>query len=411
MKIIAFPGSDSPRGEQAWLDDLEAALNDEREGADADYWRELRGDVRALAPPIADEFAHRLEGELSHTRRVFGRFGRGSRRTRRRATPTRPRVALLAGFGAAVLAAAVAAVIFGQPRPAAEGVPHSSVAARPGSGGSGVGSAGAGAGAASRATEAPSPGASTAGSGEARASSATNGAAVPFAPTAPTPGREQQLAATVSLSASPANVQAVSDGVARLAEREEGYVEESHTQVQAHGSSEASLTLQLPSARLGAALAAIARLAPVGAESQSLQDITNSYDAARQRLADANAERQALLKALARASTEGQIASLRERLAQARSSVAHARSALEALTRHASTAEVEVTVLGDASAAAEGLTLHRGLHDAGRVLTVVAVVALIAAAVLVPLALVAAVLVGVAGAWRRRRREHALDSA
>jgi hypothetical protein len=168
--------------------------------------------------------------------------------------------------------------------------------------------------------------------------------------------------------------------------------------------------LKLPSEKLSAALASLEQIAPVRDESQSLQDITNSYDAARQRLADANAERRALLHALSDASTEGQIDSLRERLAQSRRTLAAAHSSLEAVSRRVSTAEVEVSVLGDARAGSEGLTLHRGLHDAGRVLTVTLVVLLIAAAVLIPLALVLIALMLARRAWRRRRRERALGA-
>jgi hypothetical protein len=71
---------------------------------------------------------------------------------------------------------------------------------------------------------------------------------------------------------------------------------------------------------------------------------------------------------------------------------------------------VEVTVLGDAHAASEGLTLHRGLHDAGRVLTVALVVLLIALAVLVPLGLVLLALLGARRVWRRHEREQALGA-
>jgi septal ring factor EnvC (AmiA/AmiB activator) len=172
--------------------------------------------------------------------------------------------------------------------------------------------------------------------------------------------------------------------------------------------------LKLPSARLAAALAAIARLAPVSSESQSLQDITNAYEAARQRLADARAERQALLKALAAAKTEGEIDSLRERLSQARNAINRDQSALHAVSQRASTAEVEVTVLANADAnptTSEGLTLHSGLHDALRVLTVALIAMLIAAAVLVPIALMIAALAIARRVWRRYQRERALDAA
>ncbi|HEY2202828.1 MAG TPA: DUF4349 domain-containing protein, partial [Solirubrobacteraceae bacterium] len=143
---------------------------------------------------------------------------------------------------------------------------------------------------------------------------------------------------------------------------------------------------------------------------QSLQDITNTYNAARQRLTDATAERQALLRALSKATSEGQIDSLRERISQNRGAIARARSALQAVSRQASTAEVEVTVLGTKNAGSEGLTLHRGLHDAGRVLTVTLVVLLIAAAVLVPLVLLIAALASARRAWRSYRRERILDA-
>jgi hypothetical protein len=218
----------------------------------------------------------------------------------------------------------------------------------------------------------------------------------------------QQLGASISLTAIPSEVQTVADRVSRLAVSDGGFVQSSHVN-EGEKTGEANLTLSLPIAKLSAALAALGQLAPVQAESQSLQDITNTYDADRQRLNDASAERRALLRALAKATTEGQIDSLRERLAQAGAAIARDRAALQAVSRQASTAEVEVTVLGDKSASSEGLTLHRGLHDAGRVLTVTIIVLLIAAAILVPLGLMAIALASARRAWRRHQRERVLD--
>ena len=56
----------------------------------------------------------------------------------------------------------------------------------------------------------------------------------------------------------------------------------------------------------------------------------------------------------------------------------------------------------------EGLTVHHGLHDALRILTVVAVVLLVAAAALLPVALAIAALAFARRGWLRRRREQAL---
>jgi hypothetical protein len=431
MRIISFPGGEeSSPSEETWLAELDAALCDQAEGPAADSWRELRADVRSLASPASPEFMQSLEREFARPPvdpvRPVRRFPWLRARRSPPGVPSAPRVPSaqrgvgrlrvlgrpqLAGVVALIAALLVAVAVVGV---GGSGAPGRSASVQPvAAGPSHSAPSVTGAKAApskvvpelDRADQlGPSAGpySSSASAASAASAAGATGAA------AAAPGRVQQLAASVSLSASPASVQTVSDGVSQLAVRDEGFVESSHVQVQQHGSSEATLTLRLPSARLSAALAAIGRLAPVSSESQSLQDITNTYDAARRRLADATAERQALLRALAKATTEGQIDSLHERLSQADGAIGQDQSSLNAVSQRASTAEVEVTVLGSAQASSEGLTFHRGLHDAGRVLTVAAIVLLIAAAVLVPLALVIAALAGALRAWRRYSRERAL---
>lgn len=363
MRIVPFPGHDGASTEETWLAELDAALSGADEGPLADSWRELREDVRALAPPMTADFerqlAQRIAERRSH-RRTLKVHGTLTRWLHRRGRP------LGAAIAAAISVAVVAVVIAG---PSQSGPPREA---------------------------APAPAFRSAPS----ASSAGPASA---------PARVQQLGASVTLTATPSEVQTTADRVARLAVSDGGFVQSSRVQVQQAGTSEANLMLRLPSERLSAAIASLERLAPVRAESQSLQDITDAYDAARRRLADATAERQALLRALSQASTQGQIDSLRERLSQARTAIAQARSALAGVSRRASTAEVEVTVLGDTHAGSEGLTLHRGLEDAGRVLTVTLIVLLLAAAGLVPSALALAALVTGRRAWLRYRRERALD--
>jgi Domain of unknown function (DUF4349) len=395
MRIIPFPGDGHTVSEQAWQAEVEAALSGESEGALADSWRELRGDVRALAPPMSREFEQRLKGELE--RRMARRRARAIALPRRLRSLGGSRAAVAVGMLAVVAALVVAAA------PWRSGAPP--LASRANAGRAAATSAAGGV-----------TSAATAESAKAANRTLPQGTLATGATPNPglassAPGRVQQLAASVTLGTTPDNVQAASDGVARVAQRDEGFVQSSHVQVQQQGASEATLTLRLPSSRLGAALASIGRLAPVRAQSQSLQDITDTYNAARQRLTDAIAERQALIRALARATTEGQIASLRERLSQARAAVDRDRSALQAVSQRASTAEVEVTVLGDArSQTSGGLTLDGGLHDAGRVLVSALVVLLIGAAVLVPLALALVALVAGGRAWRRYQRERVLDT-
>ncbi len=415
MRIIHFPGRDDVGHgmglEESWLSELEAALSGTGEGPGADSWRELRDDVRALAPSMAPEFERKL-GE-----RIAERAARSAARSvpeqpHRRLGWLRPPGRLGAAAGIAAVGAVIVAVIIAGPwragtRPVEAPSKQSAMSSTAGR------------------AEASTPGVSAPKGAFRAAKSATaedgasaSAGAASNAPASPpaaggvgsAPGRVQQLAASISLAAAPSDVQETADRVSRLSVRDGGFVQSSHVQVQQTGTSEANLMLSLPSAKLSAALASLGQLAPVRAESQSLQDITNTYDAARQRLGDATAERQALLRALARATTEGQIDSLRERISQNRSAIAQAQSALQTVSQRASTAEVEVTVLGDGHAGSEGLTLHRGLHDAGRVLVLTLVILLIAAAILVPLALLITVLVTTRRMWRRYQRERILDT-
>jgi Domain of unknown function (DUF4349) len=433
MRIVPFPADEPLPDQEAWTASLEAALRGESGGPAADAWRDLRGDVRSLAPAMTPAFEGSLaqalqrlgalqggavdadtqapsEGSAEAARRISagdapaprpGALARLRRRPRSLAGPRslashrRSAVAAAATALVALVAVLLIAGAHGS-GPAVESAPvqRTPAVAR--------GASGRGPSAASKGSEA------SAASSEAEQAAPSVGAPS-AAGAASAPGREQQLAASVTLSSTPASLQAISDQVAQLAIRDGGYVQSSNVQVQQQGASEATLALRLPSARLGAALAAIGRLAPMRAENQSLQDITDAYDTAHRQLSDAEAERRALLRALAAATTEGQIDSLRERLSVSSAAIARARSSVNAVSQRASTAEVEVSIVGDARADSEGLTLHRGLHDAGRVLVVAAIVVLIAASVLVPLALVLLALAGASGAWRRYRRERVLN--
>jgi hypothetical protein len=446
MKIIPFPSRRESMPNDAWHIELEAALDGRGEDSAAESWRELHQDIRALAPSMTPEFERQLRERLAEqgTRRrprtvapselpgagaaaslspsatpeSLGRPRRAFKRLLGRFTWPSPSARLGAGAAALVTTIGViVAVVIAVPWRA--GTPRTAVHARAGQGTPMSAHVSAAEGASRAAGTVPGASAAGAASGEfaaggvSSASDGTNsahaGAVSASAAATPNPERVQQLAASINLAAAPDDVQEIAMRVARLAVSDGGFVQSSRVQVQQAGTSEANLMLRLPSARLSAALVSLGGLASVRAENQSLQDITDTYDAARRRVADAIAERQALLRALAKATTEGQIDSLRERLSQARSAIGQARSALQTISQHARTAEVEVAVIGNARAQSEGLTLHRGLHDAGRVLVVTLVVLLIATALLVPLALLVVALATARRAWHRQQRERALD--
>lgn len=192
---------------------------------------------------------------------------------------------------------------------------------------------------------------------------------------------------------------------------EGGFMRSSHVEAQKGKEGEALLMLSLPSSNLNAALTSIERLASVTSKSQSLLDITSSYDAARTRLTDAKAEREALLRALAKDYTQGKIESLHARLGEASRQIEEATSDLQRVSHRGSTAQVEVMVRGQAHGAGGTSTLGGGLHDAGSVLTIALIVVLIAAAMPLPLALLVALIALTQRLWRRYRRERALDAA
>lgn len=474
MRIVPFPADEPLPGQEAWIAELEAALSGESERAEAHAWRELRDDVRALAPAMTPAFEARLAHELERRgaleasaedaeRRMRSQDSAGSNRrisagdtpalragafarpafarhlrlafarrrpafaSRRRGSwslASRRRSAV--GAAATVAVALVAALLISGSHgsaPVIEAPAHTQRtpgnALSPGprdhkAGESSPAASGSAPSATSEGLKGSAGSATSEGSKGSAASAAAQAApsiAGPGASGAPSaPGRVQQLAASITLTSTPQNLQTTSDQIAQLTVRDGGYVQSSDVQVQQQGTSEATLALRLPSARLAAALGAIGRLAPVRAENQSLQDITGAYDAAHRQLGDAEAEQRALLRALAGASTEAQIDSLHARLAASRAAIARAQSSVHSISARASTSEVEVSILGDARSGSEGLSFHKGIHDAGQVLLVIVIAMLILAAVLVPLALLVAAVAGARRAWRRYQREQALNA-
>jgi hypothetical protein len=252
-------------------------------------------------------------------------------------------------------------------------------------------------------------------SGAASAESAPSAKSAPAAPApsadaAPGVARRVERAVQLTLTPAPDAVQDVADGVVRETQAARGFVAQSSVATTDGGGS-AQFTLRIPTARLDDALARLSKLAHVGSLTQDARDITAPYTAAGQRLSDARAERRALLQALGRASTDRQVAALKARLRDNRAEISQRSAALAAVARRATFATVQISVEGTGKPKPGGgaWTPRDALHDAGRVLEIAGGVALIAAAVLVPLALLAALAATLARTARRRRREAALD--
>ena len=242
---------------------------------------------------------------------------------------------------------------------------------------------------------------------------AESGAAKSLASPAPVTGRARKVERTTALALSTgrADVQSVADDVVATTQRFGGIVDSSQTST---SDSEASavFALRIPTAQLDDAIAALSKLAHVSSLQQGSTDITSSFVSSEARLHDARAERRALLKALARATTTQAIDAIKARLRDNRSQIAQLKGELDALRRRANLARVDVTVAGNGHASSGGGTWSPGdaAKDALRVLEVAAGVILIGLAAGVPLALLLGAAALAARSTRRHRREQALAS-
>jgi hypothetical protein len=246
-------------------------------------------------------------------------------------------------------------------------------------------------------------------------SSATPPATTALAP--PNNGRKIIQSATLNLGAAPDRIDDVAQQVFSVVGSVNGIVDSSSVTETGGLDGNAQFELRVPSASLPRTMSALSRLnyAQVLSRTDNTQDINGTYVSAQRRLADAIALRSSLLKQLQSASTQSQIDSLKAQIHDAEASIAAAKADLNRLNSQVDYSKVSVTVqasgVGTAGGSGGGFTLHNAAHDALRVLTVAAGVALIVLAVAIPAGLLVALGLWIAAAVRRRRREHALDLA
>jgi Domain of unknown function (DUF4349) len=224
------------------------------------------------------------------------------------------------------------------------------------------------------------------------------------------PGQEDrkvERAAQITLSADEDEVPEVADGVIEVSDRHEGIVISSQVSESAEGGSSARIELAIPAESLSDALADLSELADVSSRNESTLDITEPFVSARERLADARAELDSLLTQLAGADTPRETRSIRARMEIVRGEIATVRAELESISRRARYASVSVSVQGDGGNG--GWSLGDAAEDALDVLRTSGGIALVSAAVLVPLAAIAVIAWLIARAAFHRRREHSLD--
>jgi hypothetical protein len=392
------------------LDALDRALAGEPVDTDLRELEELVRDLRATAPQMSPAFAAALERDAA------AGFPGSVNRPRLR----RPRAWVLLS-AAGTLAVALVALVVVLGRGGDDGGTRSSSS----DGGDTAAVQDAPADRAAEGTRGLPPASGSAGS----AKPAVGTAPQPRRPSAPatvqalrppaiakTSGaRKVQRTAELVLQTPVARFDATSDGVVHTVDRFDGIVASSSIGSDDTSGGEATFELRIPTARLDAALAALSKLGHVAERRQDLEDITGSFTTLQDRLSDARAERRGLLRALARATTQAQVESLRTRLRDVRGTIGRLNGDLAALRRRADLSRVSVTVRGveGKGGGAGGGRWSPGdaAGDALRVLEVMAGVAVIALAITVPLLLLGLAIAFAVRGLRRRERERALDPA
>lgn len=234
---------------------------------------------------------------------------------------------------------------------------------------------------------------------------------------APVPnGRKITQSAQLALTAPPSHIDSVAQEVFDVVGRENGVVNSSN--VTASSSGYAQFQLSVPSSALAATMTSLSQLryASVSSRSDATQDVNGQYLSDQRQLADDRALRTSLLKQLANATTQAQIDSLNAQIHDAEASIRSDESTLNGLNHRINFNQISVTInaaspVPVAHKSTGSFTLGKAAHDAGRVLTVAAGVALIALAALAPIVLIGALGWWIWSALRRRRREQALDLA
>jgi Domain of unknown function (DUF4349) len=215
----------------------------------------------------------------------------------------------------------------------------------------------------------------------------------------------QELSASLGLSTDKDQLQAAADGVVEVTNRYDGFVDASDVRVGGRQSL-ASFSLRIPAADLRAALDDLSQLGRVVLRDEASANVTGAYVDAGKAHREAQAKVDSLLAQLRDASSPSEAADIRQQLVVARQQLAAARDALRGMKQRVTYAPVSVQIRADGDGS---WSIGDAADDAVGVLEATAGAALIALAVLVPIA--ALLILGWLGGreFSRRRRETALD--
>ena len=212
-------------------------------------------------------------------------------------------------------------------------------------------------------------------------------------------------------------MQSVSDRAIRVVDGVGGYVQSSQTDI-AGSHATATLSLRIPAGKLDEGLARLSKLANVTARSQQTEDLTDQREYLEARVRDARADRDGLRVRLAKATTDKERSSLRAQLDRATRRVTQREREVAELGQEVSYATVDLSIEGRKRSGGavvdkpgDRWTPGDALGDAGRVLEVIAGVAVIALAILIPVGVIVVIAMLLGRVLTRHRRLRALEMA
>lgn len=171
---------------------------------------------------------------------------------------------------------------------------------------------------------------------------------------------------------------------------------------------DANFQLLIPSGKVREAMEGFSSLGDVISRRDSTADITARTVGARERAKGSRARIEGLLGRLAAATSETEREAVETALRRERRALARLEGRLERLRERAQLSRVDVRIVGDGAESGSGWGLADGLDDAGTVLSVSAGAAIVAIAVLGPLALIALLVWLARRAWLTWSRNRAL---
>ncbi len=199
----------------------------------------------------------------------------------------------------------------------------------------------------------------------------------------------------------------MADGVVAVTDRHRGFVVTSSISSGEDQEPGGSFDLRVPVEELRATLSDLASLGTVRAQSQTDEDVTESFATTEHRLEGARAERRSLLRRLERADTDREARALRAQLDLVSGEIRGLRGELRGLEERTSYARVSVS-LTDEGADGAGSSTGEALDDALGTLLGAFNLLIRTLGVAIPLVLVAGATWLALATLKRRRREAAL---